>query len=65
MAAFTKGFVVIKVGKGEGSPKQVSRVFHARQAAVDFCELAKKGDGESKYFVTDKVGYDKDKGEIK
>ena len=65
MSAFTKGYVVVR-DAGEGAaPKPVSRVYHARQAAVDFCELAAKADTKSTFYVTDKVGYDKGKGDIK
>ena len=58
MSAYTKGFVVMSMDDDNKS-KQISRVFHARQAAVDFMELALKTNPKMRYFVADKVGYDK------
>lgn len=65
MSAFIKGFTVIKIEEGESTGKAVSRVFHAKQAAEDFRALAQKTDSKSRYFVADRVGYDKGKGDIK
>ena len=65
MSAFIKGFVVMQDKKDGKTPKQISRVFHARNAAEDFKSIAEKTDTQSQYYVADKVGYDKGKESIK